>query len=277
MPICCQLCGTRLRTNKTCPKKTCKAFKAAEDKRGIWLKNLKALSQRSSPKQSQTPEIVKGNQASPLVRSLCALIVSKRQRRRLCQKSRPSVLLQKGVLVSPSSAKEDLKQECVPGPDPQALIEDKKFRSDLMSDELLAGFLPPPVRQQQFFEIVVKPSPTLHGHNNVTPLAMFVSQQMGKLHRFLGEIDVFRFLAQISSILKYIPTAASLDNVPACAAALFLVSWELIGSLEDPRTEQMSKFIQVHVSADFKAVNHCMMQLLTWMGQQQRSEGNEDT
>jgi hypothetical protein len=124
------------------------------------------------------------------------------------------------------------------------------------------------VGQKRFFDIVAKPHVHADSNDNVLLLATALSKHFEKFIMLVGEVQSLRILAQISALLNYIPATASLDRVTAYAAACFIVSFELVGSWEDPLHNQMKAFVSSNISKDVKNINRCIMQLLNWMGQQ---------
>ena len=294
MPKNCEACGMRLRKDKSCFQKSCGRFKPIlKDGRGSWLKALMA----------QTPRRVRALKATPLAKRSVQRLSACKQKRRIRKKSAAIPLSKMADPASPPKSDNGLEcavgsEEKLPGQvdlkqtigsdqqlvlpiaeqkhsdelDAQVLQADEELMRDFVTDELLAGPLVPAAAvrqqkpQQQFFNLTVRPSASMHCYN-VRPLAAIVCQQMEKLVPLVGEASALRFLAQISTVLSRVPPTASLVSVTAYAAACFMIAFECVGSAEDEKCKQMYQFITDKISSDIKNVNRCLMQLLTWMGQ----------
>lgn len=291
MPKSCPACGLWLCRDGRCNTISCSSFAPRlTDARGSWLKSLR-------PKLTLQKEI---HQKTPQATMLPPKFT--KPTLRVYKKSAPplpelvghssvgrdlEIIASEGLRTPPRKhisskvvdTKHNIRNFVQPvaqadhtgDPDAHDLSiadKDKDLMRDFVSDELLAGPLAPVVRKKHFFDIVAKPHAHTDSTDNVLLLTIALSKHFEQFSRVAGEAQSLRILAQISAMLNYVPSAASLDNPTAYAAACFIVSFELVGSWEDPVHEKMKAFVSTNISKDVKTINRCIMQLLNWMGQQ---------
>jgi hypothetical protein len=137
-----------------------------------------------------------------------------------------------------------------------------------LADDLLTVPLASVVKQHtRFWDMAVTQSAaSCNSHSSAVALSSEVSNQFPKLLAVAGESKSLRILAQLSAILSCVPIAAPLDDVRAYTAACFLIAFELVSSLDDPKLPLMKSFVK-SISNNSGRINGCMARLLTWMGQ----------
>ena len=284
MPKSCQACGLWLRRDGNCGKISCSKFvPRLTDGRGSWLKALrKQTPQKATLQKTPQAKILPPSLTKPRLRIFKKSAAPPPPGHSSVDKGSelPSAGLRTPPRKNSSSADEDMKhnirsfvqplveEEHGVGLDASKTDKDTDLMQDFVSNELLAGPLAPVVRQKRFFDIVAKPHAHTDSNDNVLLLTSALSMHFEKFHMLVGEVLSLRILAQISTILSYIPATASVDSVAAYAAACFIVSFELVGSWEDPLHDRMKTFVSSNITKDVKSINHCIMQLLNWMGQQ---------